>query len=453
MVAAVREVMRTTTEIPAGEIDFHPTSFCDEDGRVFWWRGELYRGISSGYAPFCRRLFEEGVVRSLVQQNFLIDTELTNHALPGYALVLKHRPLKFVSYANEWCPEMLRAAAQFTLDMMRSLAQHNLTLDVGTWDILFEGCEPRYVDFCSIAAAETYDRHSWNGVLDDFYSYFVNPLRLMGQGQGNMARWLLADYEHRVIHAELAALMGKRIYGRRAAAWDGRVRRMWEAISHRDSCRLDLVAKMQRSLDRVLMPGLSAKDSDQPENEGNRQRAIHQTLSALRPVTVLDVGCGAGQYSQLAATLGAQVVAIDRDDRQVARCYQMAKGQGLSILPLVMDIRYPAAGQGVGKGAIAPATARLSCELVMALDLLPLLIFEQHFTLAQAVEALAAFSTCWLLVEFSRGVDEASDEQVKPELSSGYTLDTLLTLLSHHFQNVERVPTQNGVSPLILCER
>ena len=445
--------MRTTTAIPIREIDFHPTSFCDADGRVFWWRGELYRGISAGYSPLCRRLFKEGVVRSLVQQNFLIDTELTDYVLPGYALVLKHRPLKFVSYANEWCPEMLRTAAQFTLDMMRSLAQHNLTLDVGTWDILFEGCEPRYVDFCSIAAAETYDRHSWNGVLDDFYSYFVNPLRLMGQGKGHMARWLLADYEHRVIHSELAALMGQRIYGRRVAGWDGRIRRIWEAISRRDLCRLDLVAKMQRSLDQVSMPGSIAEALDPPKTEGNRQRPIYQTLSALRPVTVLDVGCGGGQYSRLAATLGAQVVAIDKDDRQVARCYQMVKAQGLAVLPLVMDIRYPSAGQGVGKLAIAPATVRLSCELVMALDLLPLLVFEQHFTLAQAVEALAAFSKRWLLVEFSRGVDAGFDEDKKPELSSGYTLDALLSLLGRHFQNVEMVPTQAGMSPLILCER
>ena len=456
----MREMTAITTEISTQEIDFHPTSFCDQDGRVFWWKGELYRGISSGYAPFCRRLFTTGVVRSLIQQGFLIDTELTNHTLPGYALVLKHRHLRFVSYANEWCPAMLRAAAQFTLDMMRSLARHNLTVDVGTWDILFEGCEPRYVDFCSIAAAETYDCHSWNGALDDFYSYFVNPLRLMSQGKGKMARWLLADYEHRAIHTELAAMMGQQIYGRRTAL-NGRIQRMWAAIARRHPCRLDLVAKMQRSLDRIPLDPISLDPIsldpislhrvalDKPNSADSRLYSVHRVLSARRPATVLDMGCGEGRYARLAASLGAQVVAIDNDDRQVNECYQKAKAKGLSVLPLVMDIRYPSAGQGVEKLAIAPAIQRLSCELVLALDLLHLLIFEQHFTLSQAVDALAAFSTRWLLVEFSGG----DGNRAQPELSSAYRLNALLTLLGRHFQKVEMVSVQTGKSSLILCER
>ena len=42
-------------EIPFEEIHFHPTSFCDTDGRVFWWKGELYRGITENYANFCKK--------------------------------------------------------------------------------------------------------------------------------------------------------------------------------------------------------------------------------------------------------------------------------------------------------------------------------------------------------------------------------------------------------------
>lgn len=445
-----------TVDIPSEDILFHPTSFCDEDGRVFWWNGELYRGISARYAPLCQKLFDTGVVDSLIRSGFLIETELTDLALPTYPLVLKHRALPFVTYASEWCPEMLREAAQFTLDMMRHLASDNLTVDVGTWDILFEGCRPRYVDFCSIAAVSTYDRHTWNGVLDDFLSYFVNPLTLMSQGKGNLARWLLLDYEHRVVHAELAALMGQRIYGqRRPRGTHSIIRKLREKLadkldSQRDPCRLNLIQKMQRSLNKIQLPP-PAFEPQAAFDSNKKSESLCQLLATLQPATILDLGCGCGDRARVAAASGAQVIAIDRDDRQVARCYQTAKAQGLSILPLVMDIRYPTAAQGTGKPVLAAAAERLQCELVMALDILHLLVFEQHLTLAQAVEAIATFSTRWLIVEFSTPAPALSRSDFRD--SAFYNLQALLSLLQRQFQDVSLIPLDHGNAPLILCKR
>lgn len=434
-----------THSLPPEEIAFHPTSFCDPDGRVFEWQGHLYRGISASYAPFCQNLFDTGIANALISAKFLIETELTQFALPNYPLVLKHRRLPFVSYACEWCPEMLKDAAQFTLDMMRHLAQHGLTVDVGTWDILYDACQPRYVDFCSIAAASTYDRHTWNGVLDDFTSYFLNPLRLMSQGKPHLARWLLSDYEHRTIHAELAALMGQQIYShRKTYSSNPLARKLNEKLAaQRDPCRLDLVQKMQRSLNQIqILP-------PKPPSQFTLDRAstLSHLIATLRPATILDLGCGSGQYARLAATSGAQVIAIDRDDRQIARCYQTAKAQQLPVLSLVMDIRYPSAAQGTGKPFLAPATERLACEFVLALDLLHLLIFEQHLTLAQAVDAIAIYATQYLLIEFSHFQPSA-----EPAAHSPYQLQTLVELLQQQFSQVDILPSKD-THPLLLCQR
>lgn len=456
------------------EISFHPTSFCDRDGRVFFWQGELYRGITPRYVPLCQTLFDTGIVQNLMEKGFLVDTELTDLSLPGYPLVLKHRRIPFVSYVNEWCPEMLRDVAQFTLDMMRELANYGLTLDVGTWDVLYEGSRPLYVDFCSIAQADTYGHYSWNGFQDDFRSYFIQPLLLMSQGYGNLARWLLADYEHRVIHAELATLMGQRIYGARANLpkslsshpfrmltcqlshvvyrWHDR----WQevrarAIARRDACRLDLLRQMERELAQISLPGPIKALPSLSDDWSPKQISIHQILSTLGPATVLDVGCGAGWYAQLAASLGAQVVAIDRDDRQIACCYHIAKTEQLSILPLVMDIRYPSPGQGTNNQLLTPALQRLPCELVLALDLLHLLVFEQHLTLPQVVDALAAFATRWLLVEFSQDTDYPTTNLSATWVD--YSLDRLIDLLKLRFQQVSIVSSDDAIAPLILCQK
>ena len=111
---------------------------------------------------FVKKLFEEGVVQKLVEKKFLVDTELTDLTLNGYVLVLKHRRIPFVSYANEWCPEMLRDAGLLITDLMLELAGDGLTIDADTWDMLFDQCQPVYVDFCSIMPADSPDENLLN---------------------------------------------------------------------------------------------------------------------------------------------------------------------------------------------------------------------------------------------------------------------------------------------------
>ena len=42
-------------QIPHEEVSFHPLSYADPNGRVFWWNGELYRGIR----PFQKELYND----------------------------------------------------------------------------------------------------------------------------------------------------------------------------------------------------------------------------------------------------------------------------------------------------------------------------------------------------------------------------------------------------------
>ena len=63
--------------IPSSEICFHPLSFQDEAGRLFQWRGGLYRGISAGSASFLAQLVQGDAVRDLVAAGLLVETETT----------------------------------------------------------------------------------------------------------------------------------------------------------------------------------------------------------------------------------------------------------------------------------------------------------------------------------------------------------------------------------------
>src|SRR5205814_2610548 len=117
-----------------------------------------------------------------------------------------HKRIPFVTYAYEWSPSMLRDVALFTVRLLRALAQRDLTLaDVISWNILFAGCEPFFVDFSAIIDAPDNQVALWGMLEPYFRSYFLRPLELFTRGQGNLARLLLTDYEHGPIQTEFEA--------------------------------------------------------------------------------------------------------------------------------------------------------------------------------------------------------------------------------------------------------
>jgi SAM-dependent methyltransferase len=467
--------------MPLDEITFHPLSFCDRDGRVFWWKGELYRGITPDKAAFYQNILENGIIQRLTAHQFLVDTILTPFTLPGYPLILKHRAIPFVSYANEWCPEMLRDMALSILDLMQELATYDLTLvDFNTWDVLFDSFRPVYVDFCTIDRADFDGDRTWHLFNDGFHTYLIYPLQLMSQGYGNLARWLLADYEHNVIHPEFAVLLGnsslyadlnRQYPSWRSLSWQTlpatiapMVRRgtrvVRQSLKHlgipTERRGKDVLKDLRRKVERIVLPPLPPSN-EAPDPIPNstwtpKQCTVYQVLSDIHPKTVLDIGCHQGWYSRLAASLGSQVVAIDRDDRLVASCYQSAKKYQLPILSLVMDIRYPSPGQGICNKVITPALQRLPCELVLALGLVHLLVFEQHLVFEQICETLTAFSSSWVLVEFVA----AQDPEIYPrwpESPHWYTLETFRDNLQRHFQKVELLLSHPEFRTLLLCQQ
>ena len=134
------------------EVTFHPHSFADDAGRLFWLNDQLCRGIYPKQAPFFAQLFREGVIQNLIEQGLLVETEPTDLIVDGFSMILKHHRIPFISYPQEWCAAMLKDAALNIINLTIELAGRNLTLkDAHPWNVLFDACKPVYVDATSIA--------------------------------------------------------------------------------------------------------------------------------------------------------------------------------------------------------------------------------------------------------------------------------------------------------------
>jgi hypothetical protein len=190
----------------AAEIQFHPSSYADPQGRLFLRQGRLYRGVPAASVAHCTRLFESGAVEELVQARLLVPTKVSALRVEGYPLVLEHEYVPHVSYPYEWSAEMMRAAALHTLAVLEALAKHGLTLkDAHGWNVVFVGCRPVFVDFGSIVAVEP--GAPWRAERE-FQEYFLHPLAMMGAGHDRIARALLRDFEQGISLATCASIVG-----------------------------------------------------------------------------------------------------------------------------------------------------------------------------------------------------------------------------------------------------
>jgi hypothetical protein len=471
-------------KLEADQVAFHPFSYGDWSGRVFAWEGALYRAISRERAPFYERLLSQGTLRDLMQRRLLVDTEIADLELDGYALVLKHRTIPFISHCYEWCGEMLKAAALSVLELERELLKHGLTLqDAHPYNVLFDGPVPVWVDLGSLVPVchgEPCQAH------EEFLAYYARPLKIMAAGRGDIARCLLRcllrDDDAGIQQRDVEAITGtgragviKAAKTRAKAVARKAVPSMLRPLASRalrsiqrsqrftaTKERISRIDKVIREMESIRLVqsrtipsnrnGADFPDFVTTTEWTKKHRSVAEILSAKKPGSVLDIGSSHGWYSQLAARNGAQVVSVDRDELSVTGLFfDAARGQ-LPILPLVTDFR---SMNPLMAWAAAPGGAyvdRLRCDMVLTLGLVHHLVFEQRLNFDLIVRGLSAFARQCLVVEFVGRKDPWVRERLGDRFS-WYHMENFSTSLKREFREVKRLPSDEEHRWVLLCER
>jgi hypothetical protein len=473
--------MRTESRrIPRDEVAFHPHSFGDPDGRLFRWNGDLLRGISHHRAPFFQRLFEDRVIQRLVEQGLLIDSEMTPLTLDGYAMVVRHKLVPYVSYPEEWCPPMLQDAGIAILDLAIELAKHGLTVKDGhPWNVVFDSSTPVFVDLTSIVPAES--RSGWPA-QGSFCRFILNPLALMANGHERIARRLLPEYEG-VRESEVALLANGNASSSRncshmrnsSSAFEHWIPRQYHdtfhAVTRRTSAffgrrRMSfdtltgVLGESRRDLQRIKLPSSSADSRHDPrpavyrrlsEGAKGHRQMLKEVLLHLQPGSLLDIESEDAWVARLAAELGSRTVYFGKDSPDVSRVYFDARGEHLTILPVVMDFVDPTPSRGIdGHWAVA-ASERLRCDTVVISDAAMRTAWQRGIGLDQIVRGVSVFGRRWLLAEFV-----ARSSELRTDLRSGprraYSLDDLLDIFPRHVTHVRVLPVYQDSWVFLLCE-
>jgi hypothetical protein len=487
----------TVIPIPSDEIHFHPHSFADQGLRLFQWRGQLYRGISSERTRFFRELFKNGIIQGLVQKGLLIESELTPLAVDGYETVIHHRRIPFASYPNEWCPAMLKDSALTIIDLAIELAHHGFTLgDAHPWNVLFDidSGKPIFVDLGSIGPIDDF---TWS-VYEEFCRFCLHPLILMAHGEDQIARLLMCE-DSGVMESDISKLMGDTVplgsRSRRSLIYrlESIVRkhiplsyRTWfkqklsaiQGLSRgrakdqksssdpfertRQKSHVDFLVKIRREVESVSLPHTKPKSlgrhetshlslSDQ-EGWTEKQRNLYKMFTELKPSSVLDISSSTGWYSKLAALSGIRVVAWDINPLCTTQLYLDARDMKLPILPLIMDFTKPTPSRGLANHWAIAATDRFQCDMVIALGLVHQLVHKNRLNFEQIVGGLAALSKKWAVLEFIPPEDPEA-HPLQSHMMPWYTFDNLLSAVKRHFGSVRPMPSYPESRLLLLCEK
>lgn len=430
-----------------------PASFRDPAGHVYHRGGRVYRSILPPGADHYRAASHSGFLTAATERGLLIQgTEVPRDVLadeaPDAAYVIEHPRIEFVSYPYCWSFYGLRDAALLTLDLHLEALAHGLTLsDASAYNVQFVGCRPIFIDYLSFLKYE--EGQVWLGYRQ-FCEQFLNPLLLTAKTQVPFHAWYRGSMDG-ISSVDLSALLPLRTkLSPLVALHVGLQARMQRSIT---AARTETARKVRISKEALatnirsmrgwvgrLEPPSSQHSPWQEyertahyttEERARKARFVAEVVAASRAKMVWDLGCNAGEYSEIALENGAaSVIGFEPDPGALNAAYHRAKSKQLALLPLRMDIANPSPSAGWRQRERLGLAERRSADLVLCLALLHHLVLGRNLPLEDVLDWLISLAPHGV-IEFVPKEDPMAQLLLawKPAVAPEYNRATVGTLL------------------------
>lgn len=415
------------------------TSFRDPAGFCFDLEGRILRVVAPPCVAQVEAFLNSACGRKFAEAGALVSSRLLpkaevaqllkcesfNSALAGRAIgaVFEHDRIEFPSFAHEWSPAMLYAAADLTLDLAIDALASGYTLkDAAPRNVLFRGPKPVFVDLLSFEP-RVRGEAMWKPYAQ-FVRCFLLPL-LANKYWGNPLVDIFATRRDGLESSELyrrCTLLQKlrtpflnlvtlpTVLARKADD-----ERIYQTAPLADEEKASfIVAALLRRLRKTLQrlkPVARAKSTwslymAEHSCEANafavKDAFVGAALEAFKPAKVLDIGANTGHFSRCAVRAGARVVAIDADAVCAAESFTTARAENLDLLSLVIDIARPSAALGWRNRECASFLdrARGQFDAVLMLAIAHHLLVTDRVPLPEIINLAAELTRSLLLIEF-----------------------------------------------------
>ncbi len=445
----------------------NPGSFRDPDGHVFLRGDAIYRSMSESAALAIAEAHAAGLLQSMQERGWLVETaavrgdeeRLLHQTLPGWRAFLRHERIPIISYPAEWSFSMLADAGLLHLRIQRELLGAGLALkDATAFNVQFRGSSPVFIDVGSIYKPPRLDL--WVA-YSQFCRMFLFPLALYAYRRISLKSMFLADINGVGVEEAYAGLGTMRAltpcffvdlflqhrFHKRGTAGAHEVKERLAQSGGNPEVQILNLERLGGKLKKLKGMDLSfghwedyAHDNTyDADAKAHKAGYIGRFMDSFAPKTVLDAGCNTGEYSLIAESKGAEVIAVDSDFNSVERLYRKARKDKLSILPLVVDITNPTPGQGFLNEERASFHERIEADAVLALALIHHLLVSARLGLTQIVELFGRLTRDLLVIEYVDLEDQMFQTltALRAESYEHVTRDNFISAFGERFELIE----------------
>lgn len=463
-------------------ISQHPSSFRDPAGFVFKHGNAVYRQINqAGRADF-DLFMESGLYGELVKKGLLV-AHVDARKIKGlddddrrYKIILPDQ-IPFISYPYEWSFSQLKDAALLTLRIQRIAMKHGMILkDASAYNVQFIGKKPVHID--TLSFKKYVPGEPWDG-YGQFCEHFLAPLAVARYTSYDILKILQSQIEGIPLSAACSMLpkrarLGKGLFSHLFLHNASKKRyeniaaeKSTSAVPKRKVSQFALEGLMS-SLDRTVR---ALRPPRQKTEWGNyytftnysdaafqkKQKLVRDFLkkAAPAPKTVWDIGANNGEFSVLAAEMGAYTLAFDIDPVAVGRNYNHhdEKTDHL-MLPLVQDCTNPSAAVGWLGRERDSLFDRGPADVVLALAIIHHLAIGRNLPFDRIADFFAE-TGAHIIVEFVPKED--SKVQIllasRPDIFVEYDAEHFESAMEKHFKLVEKKAIQHSKRTLYLYKK
>lgn len=448
---------------------FHPASFKDPSGQIFYNDNKIYRSIFDHGVQDYEAARDAGIFNKLIAEGLLISHSEQPHkdfCPKGTVYCLNHPLLPMVSYPWEWPFSMLKDAALLHLDIMEKTVPEGFWLrDANAFNIQYDGRKLRLIDTLSIGPR--IPDSPWVGYRQ-FCSHFIAPLALaayrdirtlalwrnyMDGFPLDLAKKLLPRRKQYLSRLTVHLTLHSRLQESSTKKNHLHAEKKKKVPKVSDQALLGLIRSLRNTVESIKWHGASKiwKEYENirtydADDISKKSDFVTNAIDRIQPKTVWDLGGNTGEFSFLAAAKGAFVVSIDGDPVCTEYIYTRLQNESerLSILPLTMDLSNPSPALGWDNKERSSLSERGPADLIMALALIHHLVFSSNVPITHIAEWLNRL-TNHLIIEYI----PIEDPMVKTLLQNRrgehlpYSKEEFLTEFGKLFEVVDKTELHN----------
>ena len=461
-------------------VNMNSGSFRDPDNRVYEIGSDnnkkrILRGLSHNALTTYNALVEQEFFKKLLNSSEVVKTnllledqnEVKKILADGWAAVIEHEPIPFITYPYEWTFSMLKDAALLHLKLIEKSLENGWTMkDATPYNIQWIGSKPIFIDIPSFQPWKVGD--PWVGYRQ-FCSMFLTPLLLKAHlGIDHLPQ--LRSYLDGIPPTEAIkyfsgikslkkGVLSHIVFPAKVEKSIEKKERDDAPAAKRSSGKqsLAMVLGLVQSLTRLVQK-LSIKNEHTDWSQYDKTHSyneidfelkkdfISKHASSTHRNYIWDIGCNTGTFSRIFSENCKNVISIDGDHNAVEQLYLVEKQDPTSnILPLVMNIGNISPNQGwAGKERLA-FDHRIKPDLVLCLALIHHIRLSANIPNYLFLKWLRSLDA-EIIIEFVNRNDEMVEKLLtnKKEQYEDYNLDQFIQDTGEYFTIKDRTSLKEG---------